>query len=73
MEYFSRSGHRQSSFYDAVPPPSEVPERSLTSEDSAAVKVIAGVDDLLLNSHSSFGLLHDHIVILVVPEENSHS
>lgn len=63
MEYFSRAGHQPSSFYDAVPPPSGVSERSLTSEDPTGAEMIAGVEDLLLDSHSSFALpprLHCH-------------
>lgn len=54
MEYCSRAGHQPSSFYDAVPPPSGVSERSLTSEDPTGAEMIAGVEDLLLDSHSSF-------------------
>lgn len=69
MEYFSRAGHQPSSFYDAVPPPSGVSERSLTSEDPTGAEMIAGVEDLLLDSHSSFALPPPgYIVIHVAPE-----
>lgn len=72
MQYFSRAGHQQSSFYGAVPPPSGVSKRSLTSEDPTGVTMIARVEDLLLDSRLSSGLPLQNIVILVVPEENSH-